>query len=325
MRKFSHFSGFADLAIIFVVIIVVAVTGFIVTKNRKQTQNLIPVEVSPTSSTQPDATPTPEASPSAQPSPSVSPSTILSPLPSPKPTPSPVAAVSGPPGSGYSRVTVKTERGNFTASVVSIDMAGVRMVTDTGNEDTCTTDCPVRSLADYVSSNGGFAGINGSYFCPETYPDCADKKNSFDFPVYNSRLAKWINNDKLFWNSRSMIYYDGGIMHFQRDANSFGGSLSAGVVNYPGLLDGGNVIVDEGSLSEKQAAKGTKGGIGIRGNIVYLIIASGLNMADFAHVFKSLGADSAMNLDGGGSSALWFGGYKVGPGRALPNAIIFAR
>lgn len=114
-------------------------------------------------------------------------------------------------------------------------------------------------------------------------------------------------------------------MHFQRDANSFGGGLSAGVVNYPGLLDGGNVIVDEGSLSEKQAAKGTKGGIGIRGNTVYLIIASGVNMADFAHVFKSLGADSAMNLDGGGSSALWFGGYKVGPGRALPNAIIFAR
>jgi len=324
LRKFTHISGFVDFTIIFVVVIIVAVTGFIVIQNRKQAQSLMPVEVPPTSSTQPEVSNTPEASPSAETSPSASPSTIPSPSPS-KPTPSPIAAVSGPPGSGYSRITVKTERGNFTASVVSIDMAGVRMVTDTANEDNCTTDCPVRSLADYVTSSGGFAGINGSYFCPETYPDCADKKNSFDFPVYNSRLSKWINNDKLFWNSRSMVYYDGGIMHFQRDANSFSGSLSAGVVNYPGLLDGGNVIVDEGSLSEKQATKGTKGGIGIRGNTVYLIIASGVNMADFAHVFKSLGADSAMNLDGGGSSALWFGGYKVGPGRSLPNAVIFSR
>lgn len=197
------------------------------------------------------------------------------------------------------------------------------MVTDTANDNNCATDCPVKSLADYVAGNGGFAGINGSYFCPDTYPDCTDKKNSFDFPVYNSRLSKWINDDKLFWNSRSMIYYDGGGVHFKQDANSFGGGLSAGIVNYPGLLNGGNVIVDESSLSEKQAAKGTKGGIGIRGNTVYLVIASGVNMADFAHVFKSLGADSAMNLDGGGSSALWFGGYKVGPGRNLPNAVIF--
>ena len=29
-----------------------------------------------------------------------------------------------------------------------------------------------------------------------------------------------------------------------------------------------------------------------------------------------------MNLDGGGSTALYDGGYKAGPGRSLPNAII---
>lgn len=48
-------------------------------------------------------------------------------------------------------------------------------------------------------------------------------------------------------------------------------------------------------------------------------------MLDLAHVFKSLGATHALNLDGGGSVALWFGGYKVGPGRSLPNAVIFAQ
>jgi exopolysaccharide biosynthesis protein len=37
---------------------------------------------------------------------------------------------------------------------------------------------------------------------------------------------------------------------------------------------------------------------------------------------KALDMDNAMNLDGGGSTALWYNGYKVGPGRNLTNAIL---
>lgn len=43
-----------------------------------------------------------------------------------------------------------------------------------------------------------------------------------------------------------------------------------------------------------------------------------------AYIFKALGVDYAMNLDGGGSTALYSNGaYNVGPGRLLPNAIVF--
>ena len=38
---------------------------------------------------------------------------------------------------------------------------------------------------------------------------------------------------------------------------------------------------------------------------------------------KAMGMNNALNLDSGGSTALWHGGYKVGPGRGIPNAIIF--
>jgi exopolysaccharide biosynthesis protein len=48
-------------------------------------------------------------------------------------------------------------------------------------------------------------------------------------------------------------------------------------------------------------------------------------MNDSAHVMKTLGMDNAMNLDEGGSTALWYGGYKLGPGRDLANAILFIR
>jgi len=38
-------------------------------------------------------------------------------------------------------------------------------------------------------------------------------------------------------------------------------------------------------------------------------------MADSAKVLKALGMDNAMNLDEGGSTALWSGGYKLGAGQ----------
>jgi hypothetical protein len=33
----------------------------------------------------------------------------------------------------------------------------------------------------------------------------------------------------------------------------------------------------------------------------------------------------ALNLDGGGTSAMWLGSYKVGPGRLLPNAVLLTK
>lgn len=283
-----------------------------------------------------NSVPTPQVvvvnSPSPLPSPSLAAMASVTPVPTQTTTPTPKPSVaptprpiSGPSGSGYSAITVSTDRGNFPIKVVSIDMGGVRMITDTANDNDCGNDCATKSLADFVSANGGFAGINGTYFCPSTYPECSSKKNTFDFPVWNSRLSHWVNGGNLFWNDRSIMYQDGGGMHFMRDAKAFGGGLSAGIVNSPGLVEGGNVIADQFPLSDKQRAKGTKGGIGIRGSVVYLVVANNVDMLDLAHIFKSLGASGALNLDGGGSSALWFGGYKVGPGRALPNAIVFAR
>ena len=43
-------------------------------------------------------------------------------------------------------------------------------------------------------------------------------------------------------------------------------------------------------------------------------------------MLQALGARDAMNLDGGGSIAMWIGGnYILGPGRQLPNAILLMK
>lgn len=251
------------------------------------------------------------------------------PPPTPRPTVPPPVVLNAPSGPGLTRGQAATPMGNFSVSVLTVSLNSAKMITDTGNDANCTTDCQALSLSDFVSRNSGFAGVNGTYFCPATYPECAGKTNSYDFPVYNTRLNRWINQDKLFWGERrAMIYVDGSGAHYLHSANSFSGSLTAGIVNYPGLVNGGGVAIDDNQsgLSDKQKAKGTKVGLGIKDSqTVMVVVASNVNMREFAEVFKSLGATGALNLDTGGSTALISGGkYAFGPGRALPNAVIFA-
>lgn len=283
-------------------------------------------EIKPTLPTQ---TPIPTDSPT----PTLTPTITITPTNTPKPTatPAPTAVpLSGPPGAGLTTSTVATPVGNFKATIMSFDTATTKMVTDSAQDNDCANDCTVIPLKDFVTRNNGFAGVNGTYFCPDTYPDCASKKNSFDFPIYNSRLNKWMQGDKLGWsNRRAILYQDGSGIHYQHSSAGFGGGLTAGIINYPGLVDGGNVQIDESQsgLSDKQRAKGTKIGIGTHGsNNVMVVMASNVDMREFAYVFKSLGATGALNLDTGGSTALMYSGkYIAGPGRNLPNAVIFVR
>ncbi len=275
-------------------------------------------------------TPTPIAIILPAPTPTPTPTPIPSPTPTPTPTAIPIPVISGPPNAGLSYVAVKTDVGTFNATIMAIDLSGTRVVTDTGNNDNCTSDCVALSLADYVTRNGGYAGVNGSYFCPDTYPDCSAKKNSFDFPVYNTKLDKWINGDKLGWNERrAIVYIDGSGAHYQNNSAGFGGGLNAGIINYPGLLDGGNVQIDENQsgLSDKQKSKGLKMGIGVRNQQnIMVVAATNVNMREFGYVFKALGATGALNLDVGGSTAMIFNGrYVYGPGRKLPNAVVFVK
>lgn len=275
-------------------------------------------------------TPAPSSTPTPNPTPTSTPIPTSIPLPSSKPTSPPPPALSGPPGSGLSTVTVSTPKGSFSVTVLSLDTASTQMFTDSAQDNDCSASCLTISLKDFITRNNGFAGVNGTYFCPASYPDCAGKTDSFDFPVYNSRLHKWMQGDKLGWTSRRAIFYtDGSGAHYQNDSSGFSGGLNAGIINYPGLVDGGNVQIDDNQsgLSDKQKSKGTKVGIGTRnpGNIM-VVVAYNVNMQEFAHVFKSLGATGALNLDTGGSTALYFNGrYVLGPGRNLPNAIVFVR
>jgi len=250
----------------------------------------------------------------------------IRPTSTPRPTPKPLV---GAPGTGLTSGTIATSKGNFSATILSLDMSRTKMLTDSASDGDCGNNCPTFSLAEYVSKNGGSSGINGSYFCPSTYPDCNSKSNSFDFPVYVSRLSKWVNSYAISWSERrAVVYQDGSGVHYQNNSSGFSGGVSAAIINYPGLVDVGNVQIDDSQsgLSDKQKAKNTKLSLCVvNPQKLLAVVATNVTMLEFALVNKTLGCQGALNMDTGGSLAMIYGGrYIYGPGRGLPNAVIFA-
>lgn len=239
--------------------------------------------------------------------------------------PANVAQSNAPPGSGFSRQSVSVDIGTYLVDIVAADMGSTRIIVDTASDGTCAKDCPVLSLGDYVSRSGAFAGINGSYFCPADYPSCADKKNSFDTLLMNKNKV-YFNSDNNVYSTVPAVIFLGGSMRFVGRSLDWGRDTGVdGVIaNQPLLLSGGNITFGGGS-DPKQGSKGSRSFVGNKGSTAYIGVVHNATVAEVAHVLKTLGLDGALNLDSGGSTALWSGGYKVGPGRGIPNAILFVR
>ncbi len=237
----------------------------------------------------------------------------------------PVAVNNTPPGSGYSFQSVKAEIGTYSVSIVAADLGSTRVIIDTATDGDCRDNCPVMSVGDYAARSGAFAGINGSYFCPASYPSCAGKTNSFDTLVMNKN-KKYINSDNNVYSNVPVAIFGSGYARFIGASSGWGRDTGVdGVIaNQPLLLSGGNIAFGGGS-DPKQGSKGARSFIGNRGSTVYIGVVYNATVAEVAYVLKALGLENALNLDSGGSTALWSGGYKVGPGRAIPNAVLFVR
>lgn len=237
-----------------------------------------------------------------------------------------VTASNIPPGSGYSRQLVKTDRGDFVVDIVASDLSSTRVVIDTAADDNCADNCPVLSVGDYAARSGAFAAINGTYFCPADYPSCAGKKNSYDLLVMNKN-KKYFNSDNNVYSTNPAAIFSGGSARFVGRALEWGRDTGVdGVIsNYPLLVSGSNNLFG-GNDDPKQSSKGTRSFIASGGGKVYIGVCRNCSVADSATILKTMGMENAMNLDSGGSTALWTSGrYVAGPGRSVPNAVLFLR
>ncbi len=103
--------------------------------------------------------------------------------------------------------------------------------------------------------------------------------------------------------------------------NRVADAVSAG----PTLLKDGKILADPKSEGlTTTLARTMRTAFGVTEDDKYLLVTVNAGMADLARVMQKLGAQDAINMDGGGSAGMWFNGkYVTKPGRLLNNAIIF--
>ncbi|MBP6882330.1 MAG: phosphodiester glycosidase family protein [Candidatus Levybacteria bacterium] len=229
------------------------------------------------------------------------------------------------PQSGFSTQKVNAGIGEYTVSLIAGDLSSTKVIVDTASDSDCRDNCPVLSLGDYVARNGAYAGVNGSYFCPASYPTCAGKTNSFDTLVMNKNKT-YFNSDNNVYSNVPVAVFGNGFARFIGQSSGWGRDTGVdGVIaNQPLLLSGGNIAFG-GDGDPKKGSKGTRSFVGSKGSTVYIGVVYNATVAEVAYVLKTLGLENALNLDSGGSTALWSGGYKAGPGRNIPNAVLFVR
>jgi hypothetical protein len=155
--------------------------------------------------------------------------------------------------------------------------------------------------------------------------------------VYNSVRHTFVNIHQNKFNKGPLVAFDTeNHWHFWREARDWPGlaafeaqyqtKLTALISNGPALIEKGQVVVKASELDTKQrTVKSNRSGLGFKGKNAYLIVASGATVLDLGAVMSYFKMEYAINLDGGGSSALYYiGKYRLGPGRNIPNALLFS-
>ncbi len=242
-------------------------------------------------------------------------------------------------GRQYEHKKIRTASGEFVVDMITIDLSrpGVKIITDTASNGDCATNCPAKPLKEFAQAHKAFAAIHGAYFCPPDYSFCKSKINYTFFTFLNSVTkvlqnageVKWLKGSILVFDTNNKPYffpYAPDFKSIEKFESHYGVKVAALLSNAPALVDRGqNVVETTRPLEDKERTdKSLRGGIGVKGSTLYLVIAQKATVLDLAQIYLTLGVDTALNLDGGGSSAMyWNGKYVVGPGRSLPTVILF--
>ena len=194
-------------------------------------------------------------------------------------------------------------------------------------------------LGDATEVRGGFAE---NKFGRNIVADTSDIAESYDavFAVngdyYGFRTdGILIRNGVLYRNDGARtglaMYRDGTMRAYDERTTTGEELLAAGVWNTlsfgPALLLDGQIIpgIDQGEIDNNFGLRSIQGnnprtGVGLidDNHFVFVVVdgrstgySRGVTMSQFAQIFKDLGATVAYNLDGGGSSTMYFNGALV--------------
>ena len=163
-----------------------------------------------------------------------------------------------------------------------------------------------------AAENNAILAVNGDYYGANSTGYVI--RNGV---VYRDTVREDSNNGDL------AIYKDGSFKIIYEDEISAEQLVKDGVVNLlafgPSLVEDGEITVDTNSEVGQSMASNPRTAIGIIDENHYIIVVSdgrtseseGLSLYQLAEVMKSYGVKAAYNLDGGGSSTLYFNGQVI--------------
>ena len=163
-----------------------------------------------------------------------------------------------------------------------------------------------------AANNNAILAVNGDYYGANTTGYVI--RNGV---VYRDTVREDSSNGDL------AIYKDGSFKIVYEDQVSADQLVKDGVVNLlafgPALVENGEIVVNTKSEVGQSMASNPRTAIGIIDENHYIIIVSdgrtseseGLSLYQMAEIMKSYGVKTAYNLDGGGSSTLYFNGQVI--------------
>jgi len=211
------------------------------------------------------------------------------------------------PGVDYAR-RVSLQPGPMIVHVITIDMRtpGLRFLVTPADDRGSDMPLRARTTSEFLNEFDVQIAINGDGFSPwwsrspaDYYPHAGDPVRPRGDAASRGKVY-WSTSEAfptLYINSRNQLSFDAPAKPF----NALSGETM--------LLMGGEVIPD---LDGVELQPRTAIGYSRNGRYLYLVVvdgrqpfySEGITLAGLADLFISLGAQYAMNLDGGGSSTL---------------------
>ena len=197
------------------------------------------------------------------------------------------------------KITINEYRENDT----TIYVADVEVSDDTYGKNV------VDETSSIASGVGAILAINGDFYGVQRQ----------GFVLKNGKIYRSTSNS----NEDLVIYKNGDWEFIDEENTDLEKLLDNGAYNVlsfgPGLIDNGNILVSVNDEVDKAMRNNPRTAIGKISDNHYVFVVSdgrtsestGLTLYELATFMKSLGCEMAYNLDGGGSSTMYFNGKVI--------------
>ena len=173
-------------------------------------------------------------------------------------------------------------------------------------------------FGDMVERTDPVAAINGNFFCKRTYKPVGDI-------VIDGKLVYFGGiGTAMAITKHNKVEFIKVEKYRHMNWSDYKTVISCG----PQLLADGKIILDprsEGFKDPNLYGKRNRSAVGITwdNNILFVTVNDGIYFQELAEVMKALGCKDAMNLDGGGSSGLYYKGETiVNPRTPMPDILV---